>query len=119
MRYFFGNWEAPIGIEYYVDHLNILFITVLTFILVVISFYFPKSVIKEINEYKSHIFYAVTMLFMAGLLGITITGDLFNIYVFTEISSITAYALIAMGGEKRSYRASFNYLIYGTIGLLS
>lgn len=116
IRYFFGNWAAPIGIEYHVDMLNAFCILVLSLIFAVMSFYFPKVVIKEIPEEKYHIFYAVTTLFMTGLLGITITGDLFNIYVFTEIASITAYALIAIGGRKESYVSSFNYLVLGTIG---
>lgn len=116
IRYFFGNWTAPIGIEYYVDYLNAFCIAVIASIFALMSFYFPRSVDKEIPEEKKHIFYAVTTLFITGLLGITITGDLFNIYVFTEISSITAYALIAIGGRRESYKSSFNYLILGTIG---
>lgn len=116
IRYYFGNWIPPVGIEYYVDYLNILFVTIIASIFFVMSFYFPLSVRKEIPESKSYIFYSVTTLFASGLLGITITGDMFNIYVFTEISSITAYALIAIGGNRRSYRSSFNYLILGTIG---
>ncbi|MCX8083917.1 MAG: monovalent cation/H+ antiporter subunit D family protein [Calditerrivibrio sp.] len=116
IRYFFGNWTAPIGIEYYVDYLNAFCVFVVAIVFVVTSIYFPKSVQKEIPEEKEHIFYAVTMLFVTGLLGITITGDLFNIYVFTEIASITAYALIAIAGKKESYKAGFNYLILGTIG---
>lgn len=116
IRYFFGNWAAPIGIEYYVDYLNAFCIAVIATIFAVMSFYFPRSVEKEIPEDKSYVFYAVTTLFITGLLGITITGDLFNIYVFTEISSITSYALIAIAGRKESYKSSFNYLILGTIG---
>ncbi|MBC7195699.1 MAG: monovalent cation/H+ antiporter subunit D family protein [Deferribacterales bacterium] len=116
VRYFFGNWAPPVGIEYYADYLNTLFVCILSIVLFIMSIYFPKSVSREIPENKHFVFYGITMLFMTGLLGITITGDLFNIYVFTEISSITAYALIAIGGKRRSYRASFNYLILGTIG---
>jgi len=116
IRYFFGNWAPPIGIEYYVDYLNAFCIMVLASVFFIMSFYFPKSVENEIPEEKAYIFYSVTTLFMTGLLGITITGDLFNIYVFTEIASITSYALIAVGGKRRSYKSSFNYLILGTIG---
>jgi multicomponent Na+:H+ antiporter subunit D len=116
LRYYFGNWAPPVGIEYYVDYINILFVAIIATILMIMSIYFPKSVANEIPEEKTYIFYSITMLFATGLLGITMTGDLFNIYVFTEIASITAYALIAAGGKGRSYRASFNYLILGTIG---
>ena len=52
---------------------------------------------------------------MAGLLGITITGDIFNLYVFMEIAALSSYALLAYG-KKRATMASFNYLIMGTMG---
>jgi len=49
------------------------------------------------------------------LLGIVVTGDVFNLYVFLEIASLAGYALIAIGEEGSPF-ASFNYMIYGTIG---
>ena len=52
---------------------------------------------------------------MTGFLGIVITGDMFNLYVFLEIASLAGYALIAVGEEGAPF-ASFNYLIFGTIG---
>ena len=50
----------------------------------------------------------------SGLLGITLTGDLFNLYVFLEISSLAVYALLASGGD-RAVVATFRYLIVGTV----
>jgi NADH:ubiquinone oxidoreductase subunit 2 (subunit N) len=45
----------------------------------------------------------------------TITNDAFNLYVLLEISSLTSYALIAIG-SKRAVLSAFNYVIMGTIG---
>jgi multicomponent Na+:H+ antiporter subunit D len=56
------------------------------------------------------------MLCLAGLLGVAITGDAFNLFVFLEISSLSSYVLIAMGHDRRALTASFQYLILGTIG---
>jgi len=56
------------------------------------------------------------LLCLAGLLGITITGDAFNIFVFLEISSLSTYVLIALGRDRRALVASYQYLIMGTIG---
>ena len=53
---------------------------------------------------------------LAGLLGITITGDAFNAFVFLEISSLATYVLIALGKDRRALLASYQYLIMGTIG---
>ena len=43
------------------------------------------------------------------------TNDAFNLYVLIEITSLTSYALIAMG-NRRAALSSFNYVIMGTIG---
>ena len=56
------------------------------------------------------------ILCLTGLLGIAITGDAFNVFVFLEISSLSSYALIAMGSQRKALTASFQYLIMGTIG---
>ena len=51
-----------------------------------------------------------------GMLGIAITGDVFNVFVFLEISSLSAYALIALGRDRRALTASYQYLIMGSVG---
>jgi len=53
---------------------------------------------------------------VAGLLGMSITGDAFNLFVFMEIASLSSYVLIALGRDRRALLASFQYLILGTIG---
>ena len=53
---------------------------------------------------------------LTGLLGITVTGDAFNIFVFLEISSLSTYVLIALGRDRRALVAAYQYLIMGTIG---
>ena len=61
-------------------------------------------------------FYTAYMLCLCGLLGVTITGDAFNLFVFLEISSLSSYVLIAMGKDRRALTASYQYLVLGTIG---
>ena len=56
------------------------------------------------------------LLCLTGLLGIAITGDAFNAFVFLEISSLSTYVLIALGRDRRALLAAFQYLIMGTIG---
>ena len=56
------------------------------------------------------------LLCIAGLLGIAITGDAFNLFVFLEISSLSSYVLISMGPDPRSLTAAYRYLIMGTLG---
>jgi multicomponent Na+:H+ antiporter subunit D len=59
----------------------------------------------------------VYLLLVAGLAGMVVTGDVFNLYVFLEISSLSAYALVALGGD-RSVVASFRYLLIGTVAAI-
>ncbi|MBN2013556.1 MAG: monovalent cation/H+ antiporter subunit D family protein [Candidatus Altiarchaeota archaeon] len=114
IHYYLGGWEPPWGIEYVIDPLSSFMVILITFISLIIVVYSRRSVEKELpnNEVA---FYTLFMLLITGLLGIVVTGDLFNLYVFLEIASLTAYALIAVGEKRDALVASFNYLIIGTI----
>ena len=62
------------------------------------------------------LFYAAYMLCLAGLLGIAVTGDVFNLFVFMEISALSSYTLIALSEQRRALTAAYQYLFMGTIG---
>ena len=78
--------------------------------------YAPKSIDQEVHHSKHSLFYASYLLCMTGLLGMCITGDLFNVFVFLEISSLSSYALISLGKTRRAPLAALHYLIIGTVG---
>ena len=65
---------------------------------------------------RQSLYYTTFLLCFAALIGITITADAFNVFVFLEVSSLSTYALIARGRDRRALTASFRYLIMGTIG---
>ena len=114
ISYRLGGWEPPWGIEYLVDHLNaymLVIVTLIAFLSILYSYRFAeKDMPARIPQ-----FYSLMLLLLTGLIGMTITGDAFNLYVLIEITSIACYALIAKGDDK-SPLASFNYLIIGTAG---
>lgn len=114
IHYKLAGWIPPFGIEYVVDHLNAIVLVIVSFSGFMNLIFSIKSAEREHSE-KLPQFYSLYLLLVTGLLGITITGDVFNLYVLLEISALSAYALIAMG-YNRSILASFNYLIIGTIG---
>ncbi len=116
ISYWLGNWPPPWGIEYAVDYLNGFVLVVVSFIALMVAIYSRNSIEKELLRHRHTAFYSLFMLLVAGLLGIVITGDIFNLYVFIEISSLAGYALIASGTREKALTASFNYLILGTIG---
>lgn len=114
IRYQLGGWIPPIGIEYVLDPLSAFVAVVVCGVGLLVLVHSYSSVKFELPN-KIVPFYAIAMLLMAGLTGIVVTGDLFNLYVFIEISALSSYALVAVG-EKRAPVAAFRYLLVGTIG---
>jgi multicomponent Na+:H+ antiporter subunit D len=114
IRYMLGNWPAPFGIEYVIDHLNALIVFMIAVVGLIVAIYSKHDVKKELGDKIPH-FYSLFTLLVTGLLGITLTGDAFNLYVLLEISALTSYALLALS-KGRAYIATYNYLIMGTIG---
>lgn len=116
IRYEIGDWAPPYGIEYVVDGLSAFVMLFVSAIGAVVLLYAPQSVGAEIPASKHYLFYATYLLCLTGLLGICITGDLFNVFVFLEISSLSSYALISLGKTRRAPLAALQYLIMGTVG---
>jgi len=116
ISYHLGGWPPPIGIEYRIDLLNAFALVLVSLVSTIMMPYARRSVAHEIDGDKQAWFYSMYLLCLTGLLGITITGDAFNAFVFLEISSLSSYVLISMGRDRRALLASYQYLIVGTIG---
>ncbi len=116
ISYQIGGWAPEIGIEYRVDLVSALFLLLVSSISAVIITMARRSVSQEVAPEKTAWFYTVYLLCLAGLLGVAITGDAFNAFVFLEISSLSSYALIAFGKDRRALLSAYQYLIMGTIG---
>ena len=112
--YTVGNWVPPFGIELIVDHLSALMLVLISVVALFASISALKSVERELPG-REHLFCSLYLILIAGLMGLVLTGDAFNLYVLLEITSITTYGLIAMG-RGRAPLASFNYIIMGSIG---
>jgi multicomponent Na+:H+ antiporter subunit D len=116
ISYELGGWAPPWGIEYRIDAMNAFVALIVAGIAAVALPYALQSVEREIPHPQIPLFYAAFLLCLTGLLGITLTGDIFNLFVFLEISSLSSYALISMGRNRRALTAAYQYLIMGTIG---
>lgn len=116
ISYRLGGWAPPWGIELRVDAVNAYVLLIVTAISALVISYAKPSVAREIGAGRETLFYTSYLLCLTGLLGVTITGDAFNIFVFLEISSLSSYVLISLGTDRRALTASFQYLIFGTIG---
>jgi multicomponent Na+:H+ antiporter subunit D len=116
ITYALGGWAAPWGIEYRVDEINAFVLLIVSGISAITLPFARSSIEHEINPDRVYILYTGWMLCLTGLLGITITGDAFNVFVFLEIASLSSYLLISLSRDRRSLTAAFQYLVMGTIG---
>ncbi len=116
ISYALGNWPPPWGIEYRVDRLSSFVLLLVSATAAIVLPYARASIEREIPHAQHYLFYAMFALCLTGLLGIAITGDAFNAFVFLEISSLSGYVLIALGRDRRALVAAYQYLIMGSIG---
>jgi len=114
--YWMGGWSAKApsitGIAVYVDGLTRLLILVVagvTFAVTIFS-------IPYMKRYTSKpLYWCLFFLMVAGMNGLVISADLFNMYVFLEIAAIASYGLVAFGCESEELEASFKYLIMSAV----
>ncbi|PPR56802.1 MAG: Na(+)/H(+) antiporter subunit D [Alphaproteobacteria bacterium MarineAlpha4_Bin2] len=116
ISYRLGGWAPPWGIEYVVDSVNAYVLLIVSTIGALVITFGKQSVERELPLGKDGLFYTSYLLCLAGLLGVTITGDAFNIFVFLEISSLSSYILISLGRQPMALTAAYRYLVLGTIG---
>lgn len=116
ISYHLGGWEPPLGIEYRIDVANAYVLVIVSVIAAILMPYAKRSVESEIAPHDQGWFYTMYLLCLCGLLGITITGDAFNAFVFLEVSSLSTYAMIALGRNRQALIAAYQYLIIGTLG---
>ncbi|OGO18652.1 MAG: NADH/ubiquinone/plastoquinone (complex I) [Chloroflexi bacterium RBG_16_48_7] len=114
IHYYLGGWAPPLGIEYVLDDLSAFMAVIILSIAFLSMIYSRQSFLKEVPD-KIVPLYSLLLLLIAGLSGIVVTGDLFNVYVFLEIASLSAYAVTGIGNDKAPV-AVIRYIIIGTIG---
>ncbi len=116
ISYAMGGWAPPFGIEYRLDELSVFMLVVVSLAASLVLIGARQSIQREIPADRIHLLYAAVLLMLTGSLGIISTGDAFNLFVFLEIASLSTYALVAMGRQRRALVAAFQYLVLGTIG---
>jgi multicomponent Na+:H+ antiporter subunit D len=107
-----GSWIPPIGICMVLDGLTSFMLVTVNLVSFLVTIYSVSYMEKYTDKYR---FYTLFMLMLAGMNGIIVTGDLFNLFVFLEIASIASYALVAFGTEAEELEASFKYAIMGSV----
>lgn len=116
LSYALGGWQAPYGIELVVDAFSALLLLIVTGASTLALLVSRQGLAREVPPERQYLLYTAWLLALAGLSGIVVSGDAFNIFVFLEISSLATYILIAGGPRREALSAVFKYLIIGTIG---
>lgn len=110
--YHMGAWKTPLGIDLRLDGLATLMLITINVIGLVATIFS----VQYMTRYTSKLRYYSLFLFMvAGMNGVVLTGDMFNLYVFMEIAAISSYALVAFGCEHEELEASFKYAVLGSV----
>jgi multicomponent Na+:H+ antiporter subunit D len=115
VEYAMGGWPAPYGIALSVDAFSSLVLLVITGAAAAALLAAKPSIDQQIEAERQPLFYSAWLV-LSGLVGIVVSADAFNIFVFMEISSLASYILIAGGPDRRALPAVFKYLMMGTIG---
>ncbi|MCF7929613.1 MAG: hypothetical protein K9L68_12690 [Spirochaetales bacterium] len=106
--------RAPVGINLIADPLSMLMVLVVVISALLVSLY-SFSYIRD--EQKSR-YSALFLLLVTGAVGMLLTGDIFNLFVFFEILCISSYILVAYHRGGLGLEASIKYLILGSVGSL-
>jgi len=107
-----GNWSIPLGINLVLDGLSSLLLLAIS----VVSAAAMLFSVRYMEQYTAKPKYlSLFLLMVAGMNGVVLSGDVFNLYVFLEIASIASYALVGFGCEHEELEASFKYMVLGSI----
>ena len=110
--YKFGAWPPPIGIVYEIDRFNSLLGLVVAGVMFFVALY---SVEYLEREHGVEWYFTLFLGMEAGMLGVLYTGDVFNLFVMLEVTSVTAYGLVAFyRSRKESIEAALKYAIIGS-----
>jgi multicomponent Na+:H+ antiporter subunit D len=115
MVYPVGGWRIPIGIAMVLDGLTVFMLVTVNLVAVIITVY-AREYMERFTD--KGMFYTLFLLMLAGMNGVIVSGDLFNLFVFLEIAAVASYALVAFGTERFELEAAFKYAVMGSMGSL-
>lgn len=110
--YRMGRWIPPWGINLVLDGLSLLMLIIINLV-AFLAILYSVSYMKKFTAKSTY--YGLFLLMLAGMNGVVLSGDFFNLFVFLEIAAIASYALVAFGVEAEELEASFKYMVMGSV----
>ncbi len=114
--YKMGGWLPPVGITLVYDSLTALIVLIINLVGFPALLFSTRYLDKFTGRWR---YYTLFMLLLAGMNGVAISGDMFNMFVFIEIAAVASYALVAFGTSAEELEAGFKYMVMGEIGGLT
>ncbi len=118
ISYHVAGWVPPWGIEIFVDYLGVFMALVIALVSLMAVFFSKNYAEKRLGIKKEPFYYALMLLLFSGMIGFVFSGDIYNMFIFFEIISLSSYSLVAILGDRNSLRAGFRYLVMGTVSSL-
>jgi proton-translocating NADH-quinone oxidoreductase chain N len=106
-----AGMNPPISINMAMDKLSLLIAGIATILGIIVSLYN----IFYIKDERDSQFYSLFTLLVGGITWISVTGDLFNLFVAFELTSIAAFGLVGFKRDKDAAEAGFKYLVLGIL----
>ncbi|MGH0053255.1 MAG: complex I subunit 5 family protein [Sphaerochaetaceae bacterium] len=107
-----GAYTQKIGIIYRFDGMSLLLI------LLAAAITLPAWVFSRKEGPGHSSFTALLLIQNASIAAISMTADLFNLFVCLELMGVTAYVLIATGKKANAAYASFSYLMLSSSAMV-
>ena len=115
-KYDMGHFEAPWGIEFKAGIFESAMACVFTLVSFLVAWHSAVNVQRDIPAGKTPIYYLLFNIFNASICGITFTNDIFNAFVFIEVSTLAACGMIVVKDKAQNISAAIKYLVYSSLG---
>ncbi|WZL74968.1 proton-conducting transporter membrane subunit [Clostridiaceae bacterium 35-E11] len=111
-----GHWDAPWGVEFQIGFVEAIMAILFTSVAMCVIWYSTYNIEKEIKNTRVPLYYLLINILMGALLGIVFSNDLFNCFVFIEISTLASCGIIVIKDKKENIAATMKYLVLSSLG---
>ncbi len=115
-----GGWEPPLGILLRMDPLAAVFVGLVAIVGAFISLYAYRYLrAQDAATGGFSLFWPLWLFLWAGMNGLFLSNDLFNLFVTLEVVGISAVALAVLSGKTNAMTAGLRYLLAAITGSMA
>lgn len=120
-NHFLGGWEPPLGIRLHLDGLAAVFLAMTALVGLPVGIYARTYFARtgEDQQGGTSLFWPLWLMLWAGMNGIYLSADFFNLYVMIEVTGLAAVALAVLSGKVPALVAGLRYLLAALAGSMA